>query len=171
MAVSPAATVPSLMAPRQEKPRVLTPLALTGMAYITVCAGPFGLEPAVGAAGPLPVLLGILLLPFLWGLPQSFITAELSTMMPDNGGYVLWVRRGLGNFWGWISSYNSMFCNMVDLPLYAVLTTDYVKTYVRRQWDYEFTVWESWSVKAAVVLFVAIMNIRGVSEVSAVSRL
>ena len=135
------------------------------------CGGPFGIEDAVGAGGPLLVLVGCVALPILWGLPQACITAELSTMMDENGGYVLWVRRGLGNFWGWISSYNSMFCNMVDLPLYAVLTTDYVKTYVRRQWDYEFTVWESWSVKAAVVLFVAIMNIRGVSEVSAVSRL
>ena len=171
MAVSPAATVPSLMAPRQEKPRVLTPLALTGMAYITVCAGPFGLEPAVGAAGPLPVLLGILLLPFLWGLPQSFITAELSTMMPDNGGYVLWVRRGLGNFAGWMSSYNSVASNSCDLPLYPVLLSQYTAAFATHVLGVNLGVAGEWAVKFGVLGVVTLVNVRGSSSVAALSLL
>jgi len=154
-----------------SKARVLTPLGLACMAFMCVCAGPYGIEDAVGAAGALPVLVACLLLPVVWGLPQAMITAELSTMMDENGGYVLWVRRGLGNFWGWMSSYNSVGSNLCDLPLYAVLLSEYVGAYVRRTFHYDLSSSELWSIKAFALLFIGALNVRGVSSVSAVSFL
>lgn len=85
------------------------------------CAGPFGIEGAVQAAGPGPTLLGILLLPLVWGLPQALITAELASLVDENGGSVLWVVRGLGPYWGFMCSWNSFLSGLVDLPLYAMM--------------------------------------------------
>lgn len=70
------------------KVRSINALSLACMGYLAICAGPYGIEDAVGAAGALPVFIAILTLPFLWGLPQALMTAELSTMMDENGGYV-----------------------------------------------------------------------------------
>jgi len=44
----------------------------------------------VGTAGPAITLIGLLLLPIVYALPQALMTAELSSMMDENGGYVLW---------------------------------------------------------------------------------
>ena len=40
------------------------------LAFFMVCGGPFGVEIAVMAGGPLPTLLGFIVMPFLWSLPQ-----------------------------------------------------------------------------------------------------
>ncbi len=36
-------------------------------------AGPFGIEEAVAAAGILPTIIALLLLPLIWGLPQALM--------------------------------------------------------------------------------------------------
>lgn len=33
-------------------------------------------------------------------IPTALMTAELSTSMPENGGYVVWTKRAFGPFWG-----------------------------------------------------------------------
>lgn len=68
--------------------------------------GPFGIEVCVGAAGPLYTLIALIGLPFVWAVPQALMTAELSTMIPENGGYILWVRDAYGPFLGWINAWN-----------------------------------------------------------------
>jgi len=45
-------------------------------------------------------ILILLFLPVLWCLPTAFMIGELSSALPQEGGYYAWVRRGLGNFWG-----------------------------------------------------------------------
>lgn len=41
--------------------------------------------------------------------------------MSENGGYILWVRRGLGEFAGWVNAFNCIASNLCDLPTYPVL--------------------------------------------------
>jgi hypothetical protein len=60
---------------------------LACIAFFTVSAGPYGIEAAVQAAGAFPTLLGILVVAVFAGLPQSLLTAELSTMIPETGGF------------------------------------------------------------------------------------
>ena len=149
--------------------RTLTPLSLACMAFLCVSAGPYGIEDAVGAAGAFPVLLACLILPVMWGMPQALITAELSTMMDENGGYVLWVRRGLGNFWGWMSSYNSVGSNICDLPLYAVLLAQYLSAYASRTLGTDLSFGSQWAIKAFALCFIMALNVKGVTSVSIVS--
>ncbi|GLE03484.1 hypothetical protein PINS_up012386 [Pythium insidiosum] len=58
------------------------------------------------------------------------MTAELSTMIDENGGYILWVRRGLGEFAGWMNAFNSIASNVCDLPTYPVLFCSYVEAFL-----------------------------------------
>ena len=76
--------------------RSLGLLKMACIGYMTVAAGPYGIEDAVIAGGPGLVLLFLAFLPFLWAFPQSFMTAEMANMFSDhNGGYVEWVYEGM----------------------------------------------------------------------------
>lgn len=39
------------------------------------------------SAGPLLALLGFLILPFIWSMPEALVTAELATAFPEDSGY------------------------------------------------------------------------------------
>ncbi|KAJ6708056.1 hypothetical protein OIU85_028343 [Salix viminalis] len=83
---------PSLIQNRESLKFVDQPKSLSG--------GPFGVEDSVQAAGPLLALLGFLLFPLIWSIPEALITAEMGTMFPENGGYVVWVSSALGPLLG-----------------------------------------------------------------------
>lgn len=172
-AATTAASSSAKAAPQRKDseapPRTVGVLGLAFMAYMAVAAGPYGIEDAVGAAGALPVLIACLVLPIFWGLPQALITAEMSTLCDENGGYVLWVRRGLGNFAGWMSSYNSVGSNLCDLPLYATLFADYIERYLVRAGTSPLSSWESWGLKAFSLLVILALNMRGIASVSVMS--
>lgn len=51
--------------------------ALCALIFYEVCGGPFGMEDAVAASSPRITLLGFLILPFLWSIPEALVTAEL----------------------------------------------------------------------------------------------
>jgi amino acid transporter len=65
-----------------------------------VSGGTYGTEEIVSGAGYGHGILVLLFLPILWCLPTAFMIGELSSALPEEGGYYAWVRRGLGNFWG-----------------------------------------------------------------------
>ena len=67
------------------------------------------LQDAVSAGGPLLAILGFLLLPLIWSVPEALITAELATTFPENSGYVAWVTAAFGPFWGFQVRQRSSF--------------------------------------------------------------
>jgi hypothetical protein len=56
---------------------------LVGLTFYSVSGGPLGSEIAVQAAGPALALLGFLIMPLAWSLPEAVMTAELSTAYPE----------------------------------------------------------------------------------------
>ena len=76
--------------------RKITLIPLVFLIYFEVAGGPYGSEQAVRAAGPLYTLLGFLIFPFAWGVPESLVTAELASAFPGNGGFVLWADHAFG---------------------------------------------------------------------------
>ena len=74
-------------------------LSLVGVTFFAVCGGDYGLEDAVGAGGPSLTLAALLLVPWIWSLPIALMTAELGAMIPETGGYIVWVHRAFGPFW------------------------------------------------------------------------
>jgi len=96
-------------------------LAICAIAYFNVCGGPWGSEAVISSVGPLPGLVGAIVFSVGWGLPLSLVTAELSSVFPDDGGYSIWVSEAFGEFWGFQESYWSWVSGVIDNAIYPVL--------------------------------------------------
>ncbi|XP_012459149.1 probable polyamine transporter At1g31830 [Gossypium raimondii] len=114
--------------PKSEKYQKVSVIPLVFLIFYEVSGGPFGVEDSVKAAGPLLALLGFLLVPFVWSVPEALITAELGTMFPENGGYVVWVSSALGPYWGFQQGWMKWLSGVIDNALYPVLFLDYLKS-------------------------------------------
>ncbi|EPS65620.1 hypothetical protein M569_09154, partial [Genlisea aurea] len=110
-----------------QNPTKLTILPLIALIFYEVSGGPFGVEDSVkSGGGPLPSLLGFLLFPFVWSIPEALITAELSTAFPENAGYVIWISAAFGRFWGFQQGFWKWTSGVMDNALYPVLFLDYM---------------------------------------------
>ncbi|KAK9716086.1 hypothetical protein RND81_06G210400 [Saponaria officinalis] len=116
--------------PRTNKFKKVSVLPLVFLIFYEVSGGPFGVEDSVGAAGPLLALVGFLVFPFIWSVPEALITAEMGTMFPENGGYVVWVSAALGDYWGFQQGWMKWLSGVIDNALYPVLFLDYLKAVV-----------------------------------------
>jgi amino acid transporter len=149
--------------------RVLGLWGFAAVAYFAVAGGPFGIEAAVMHAGPLPCFIGFLVLPIVWSLPQALMTAELATLLPDNGGYVLWVTHAFGDFAGWIAGLNGVIGSVIDLTLYPVLFGDIVVNSWMGPEKPNFGI--IYALRLLLVIVGVLLNLRGVANVSIVSMI
>ncbi|KAM7478415.1 hypothetical protein LguiA_026628 [Lonicera macranthoides] len=108
--------------------RKVSVLPLIFLIFYEVSGGPFGVEDSVQAAGPLLALLGFLIFPLIWSIPEALITAEMGTMFPENSGYVVWVSSALGPYWGFQQGWMKWLSGVIDNALYPVLFLDYLKS-------------------------------------------
>ncbi|GMH00091.1 hypothetical protein Nepgr_001930 [Nepenthes gracilis] len=105
----------------------LTLIPLIFLIYFEVAGGPYGEEPAVQAAGPLLAILGFLIFPFIWSIPEALITAELSTAYPGNGGFVIWADRAFGPFCGSLMGTWKFLSGVINIASFPALCIDYLK--------------------------------------------
>ncbi|KAM1340995.1 hypothetical protein ACFX11_005614 [Malus domestica] len=110
-----------------QNPKKLALLPLVFLIYFEVSGGPYGEESAVGAAGPLFAILGFLIFPFIWSIPEALVTAELSTTFPGNGGFVIWAHQAFGPFWGSLMGSWKFLSGVINLASYPILCVDYLK--------------------------------------------
>nr|GLL32563.1 probable polyamine transporter At3g13620 [Ipomoea trifida] len=108
-----------------SKKLALIPLIF--LIYFEVAGGPYGEELAVGAAGPLFAILGFLVFPFIWSMPEALVTAELATTFPGNGGFVIWAHKAFGPFWGSLMGSWKLLSGVINLASYPALCIDYLK--------------------------------------------
>ena len=99
---------------------------MVAIIFFAVSGGPFGSEEAVAAVGPLWVLVGFILFPIIWSIPEALMTAELSTMFPGNGGYVFWTTAAFGSRLGFLQGCWSWLSNVTSVAVYPHLLLDYV---------------------------------------------
>ena len=130
-----------------------------------VSGGTYGTEEIVHGAGYGRGILILLFLPVLWCLPTAFMIGELSSALPAEGGYYEWVRRGLGNFWGFQEAWLSLAASIFDMAIYPTLFVFYLK---------QMSPWfgaESHAVLAGlfVVVTCAILNVAGIRVVGITS--
>jgi amino acid transporter len=101
--------------------RKLTVVPLVAATYFMVAGGPYGLEELIQTSGYKFGLLILLLVPLVWSLPTGLMVGELSAAIPCEGGFYVWVRRALGDFWGFQESWLSLMASAFDLALYPTL--------------------------------------------------
>jgi len=94
-----------------------------------VAGGPYGLEDLVSAAGYRNAILLLVITPLIWSLPVTLMVSELSTAMPEDGGYYVWVRRALGPFWGFQEAWLSFAASLFDMALYPTLFILYLSRF------------------------------------------
>jgi len=134
-------------------------LPVVGMFYAMCCAGPFGIEEMIPEAGPGLTIIILIVLPFVWALPYSFICAELGSARPVEGGSIIWVKEGLGEFWYGNMLIIDFIWSLVCNTLYVVLAVDYLGTIV------EMNNYQAYAIKVAMILIFFIINVLGVKEV------
>ena len=105
----------------------LSLLPLVFLIFYEVSGGPFGIEDSVQAGGPMLAILGFAIFPLVWSIPEALITAEMGTMFPENGGYVVWISEAFGPFWGFQQGWWKWLSGVIDNALYPVLFLDYLK--------------------------------------------
>jgi amino acid transporter len=133
--------------------------------FFMVSGGTYGTEQIISGAGYGHGILILLFLPVLWCLPTAFMIGELSSALPEEGGYYAWVRRGLGNFWGFQEAWLSLAASIFDMAIYPTLFVFYLK---------QCSPWfgtESHAIAAGlfVVVCCAALNISGVRVVGITS--
>jgi amino acid transporter len=157
---SPAATV----APRKKSIR-LTLWPLVAATFFMVSGGTYGTEDIVHGAGYGKAILILLLTPLLWSLPTAFMIGELSSALPFEGGYYAWVRRAMGNFWGFQEAWLSLVASIFDMAIYPTLFV----AYLTRMFPWFQESHRGVLVALGVVIVCAILNIAGVKVVSTTS--
>jgi len=127
-----------------------------------VSGGTYGTEDIVHGAGYGRAILILLLTPLLWSLPTAFMIGELSSALPYEGGYYAWVRRAMGNFWGFQEAWLSLVASIFDMAIYPTLFV----LYLTRMFPWFQQGYRGLAVGVAVVVACAILNIAGVKVVS-----
>ncbi len=130
-----------------------------------VSGGTYGTEDIVHGAGYGRAILILLITPLLWSLPTAFMIGELSSALPYEGGYYAWVRRSMGNFWGFQEAWLSLVASIFDMAIYPTLFV----AYLTRMFPYFQEGNRGWWVALAVVVSCALLNIAGVKVVSLTS--
>jgi amino acid transporter len=143
----------------------LTLWPLVAATFFMVSGGTYGTEQIVSGAGYGHGILILLFLPVLWCLPTAFMIGELSSSLPCEGGYYAWVRRGLGNFWGFQEAWLSLAASIFDMAIYPTLFVFYLK---------QVSPWfgtESHGILAGlfVVASCAVLNVAGIRVVGITS--
>ncbi|KAJ3700018.1 hypothetical protein LUZ61_003723 [Rhynchospora tenuis] len=119
-------TVPKPITTTKSNSNKLKLIPLIFLIYFEVAGGPYGAEQSILAAGPLYAIIGFLIFPFLWGVPESLVTAELATALPGNGGFVVWADRAFGPFFGSLMGTWKYLSCVINIGAYPPLCADYI---------------------------------------------
>jgi amino acid transporter len=106
--------------------RKITLTQLVAATYLMVAGGPYGLEGIVGHAGYNGAILILLVTPLVWSVPTALMVSELSSALPESGGYYAWVKRALGPFWGFQEAWLSLVASIFDMAIYPTLFALYL---------------------------------------------
>lgn len=128
--------------------------------FILVSSGPFGVEAMVSSSGPGTALLLLLTVPIVWGAPMGLICAELASALPQEGGYYVWIERGLGRFWAFQSGWWLTLSGTVDTTLYVVLAVTYANRWLA------LPPLGQWALSAAVIAAFAALNVRSLASMA-----
>jgi len=165
LATASAPTQPSpqlSVVPQNRKFGRLTLWPLVAATFFMVSGGTYGIEDIVHGAGYGRAILFLVLTPILWSLPTAFMLGELASALPHEGGYYAWVRRAMGDFWGFQEAWLSLVASKFDMAIYPTLFV----AYLVRIFPWFAQGYRGVMVGLAIVIICALLNIAGVRAVS-----
>ncbi|MGA8153079.1 MAG: APC family permease [Terriglobales bacterium] len=154
---TPAPLTPTLLAaPTHNLKRIgLLPFVAVLFAYCT--GGPFGFESMFSTSGPGLAFIFLLVVPLLFSIPIALATAEMTTVMPMEGGFYRWSRAALGDFWGFQSGWWNWTGSFLMSASYGVAMADYLDAWIPLH-----SRLEHWAVAVLFLAVVAGINMLGV---------
>jgi amino acid transporter len=151
--------------PLCKKSIKLTLWPLVAATFFMVSGGTYGIEDIVHGAGYGYAIVILLLTPLLWSMPTAFMIGELSSALPEEGGFYAWVRRGMGPFWGFQEAWLSLVASIFDMAIYPTLFV----LYLVRLFPWFAQGHRGVMVGLAIVTVAALMNIAGIRMVALTS--
>jgi len=149
-------SAPLVSAPTHNLKRIgLFPFAAVLFAYCT--GGPFGFESMVSSSGAGLALVLLLVVPLMFSVPISLATAEMTTIMPVEGGFYRWSRAALGDFWGFQSGWWNWTGTFLMSASYGVAMADYFEAWIPMHSRFEH-----WLVAFLFLALVAGINMLGI---------
>ena len=144
--------------------------ALICVIYFTVSGGAFGLEPLVGAVGPGLAVLLIVATPLVWSLPIALMVAELATLLPEEGGYYVWVKESLGDFWAVQEAWWTMAYSLALVAMMPLLFVTYLDFFLQGAGSSgALGPLPRWLLAVAVIFSAAAVNLFGARDVGRTS--
>jgi amino acid transporter len=148
-----------------KKSAKLTLWPLVAATFFMVSGGTYGIEDVVHGAGYGRAILILLLTPILWSLPTAYMIGELSSALPEEGGFYAWVRRAMGDLWGFQEAWLSLVASIFDMAIYPTLFV----LYLSRLFPWFAVNNRGVMVGLAVVVVCAALNIAGIRVVATTS--
>jgi hypothetical protein len=99
---------------RENNVQYLGMMPLAMLVFYNVSGGPFGIEESVRSAGFFFSIMGFLLMPLIWSVPESLVTAELASAYPEASGGVAWVEEAFGSAAGWMAGFLGWVAGATD---------------------------------------------------------
>jgi amino acid transporter len=143
-------------APTKNLRRIgLAPFVALLFAY---CAGgPFSLESMISTSGPGLGLTFLLVVPLLFSVPIALATAEMTALIPVEGGFYRWSRAALGDFWGFQCGWWNWTGTFLMSAAYGVAMADYLDSWIPLH-----SKLEHWAVAFLLLVVVALLNVSGI---------
>jgi len=143
-------------------PLKLWPLAV--LVFYNVSGGPFGIEPSIRAGGNFYAILGFVVFPLIWSVPEALVTAELGSAFQDPSAGVAWVEEAFGETMGSLCGYLAWVSGATDNAIYPTLFIEYVSSVAG--WDEEdFGGWSRYGSIALLTIILAMLNYTGLEIV------
>ena len=149
-----------------------TPIARPARSLLTVLGVVFGLSVIIGntvgsgilrtpgeIAGLLPsvpLFLGVWVMGAVYAALGANTLAELGTMMPESGGFTVFVRRGLGPYAGFVIGWSDWLSTCSSASLAAIVIGEY--SALLFGWDKS----TAWLIGSAVIITFALLQWIGV---------
>ena len=100
---------------------------LAAMSFLYTCVGPAALETIIHSSGSTFIaVVGCLIIPLVYAVPQIIIVSELGALMPSNHGISLWVYEAFGDFLGFYTALNFVITNIIDVAAYPTLAGNFL---------------------------------------------
>ena len=126
---------PPSIVPKKKSVR-LTLWPLVAATFFMVSGGTYGTEDIVHGAGYWRAIRNSAADSGYLESSTAFMIGELSSALPSEGGYYAWVRRAMGNFWGFQEAWLSLVASIFDMAIYPdpirPLSNPYVSLVCRR---------------------------------------
>ena len=147
--------------PAQSGRRKMRFAALIAATFFMVSGGPYAIEDILGGAGFARAIVILILLPAVWSVPTALMIGELTSAIPADGGFYVWVRRAMGPFWGYQESWLSLSASIFDMAIYPAFAVTYLAKF-----NPSLTAdWRGYAWSLVIVALCCAWNLRGAPSV------